>query len=96
MWVNNINGGEFYHYILEKHNYDLEEYSLYSSEYNGEPICRIHTVENKSGKYYRCEVFKKRLFPTISVTIREEDLEVAKLKSLIRAKDLGWDIKSIN
>ena len=31
----------------------------------------------------------------MSTTLKEEDFDILKLKSLIKAKELGWDIKSI-
>ena len=59
-------------------------------------ICKLHFITNNKETYFAGEIFKKRLYPTKIVTIRGKDLDVAKLKCLLRARELGWEVNKIN
>ena len=69
-------------------------YGLFQHRYivDGELALQI-TEHTCFDTRYRGYVWK--INHPVPVKINDDDLEVIKLKCLVRAKELGWDIKSI-
>ena len=84
MWVSYGVGHKSWCYITNRQGSELKDTAITIRRYN-----------DNSGYY--AEIFELKFVygRKVCVKISDKDLELVKLKSLIKAKDIGWNVNSV-
>lgn len=78
----------------EEHYYELR-YITTGVAYESRIPVTIKKMSSQDGSRTYYLIYIKACLEERSRVIFEDDLEVAKLKGLVKAKEMGWEIKSL-
>jgi len=82
------------------HNILIGEVVYLSYYINNERVCRTWVIHNSNGDGYKGQIYRcnhsasNKDKPYTSI-VSDEDLDVLKLKCLVKAKEMGWNVKGI-
>ena len=76
--------------------YKVWSYSYFGQDGTGGHHTAIKIIKNKKGKDYKGQIFAQECSWKHRQEISGLDLDIIKLKCMVIAKDLGWNIRVID